>query len=59
VAIVNEETGEIYLIVDAIAERVAGLFISDIYRELRTTLGRNPDKAEVVYEYHRRRAKIS
>ena len=58
VAIMNQDTGEIYILTDSNFEYVAGCHISDIYRTLRSELDRNPTKAEVMARYVQNRVEV-
>ena len=58
VAIMNQDTGEIYILTDSNFEYVAGCHISDLYRTLRSELGRNPTKAEVMTRYSEKRKEV-
>ena len=53
VAIMNQETGEIYTLVESNFEVVAANMFSNIYRTLRSELGRNPTKAEVFERFRK------
>ena len=58
VAIMNQETGEIYLLVESNFEFVGGNHISTIYRTLRSELGKNPTKAEVIARYVQKQTEV-